>query len=201
MSKCDGFFLGMSNQYNYVINLIGNGIRYWFFSPTLQEYELMQKYKEMNKRSWSELFFDFDFLKQLNRTHWSELGNQERKGFLLLPNNLIEIRKKNKILEKMSSIELISQNAIFPLYQTSNHLMKFNTLDKFLIIQHEKGLIEKYEIETEKLDLNQLVFDITSSPNDNLVPYHLARLNYLEKKLESRLDDTLITRLSAFEIN
>ncbi len=191
----------MSNQHNYVINLIGNGIRYWFFSPSPQEYQLILKYKEMSERSWSELFFDFDFLKQLNRTHWSELGNEERKGFLLLPNNLIEIRKKNRILEKSGSIELIRYNAIFPLYQTSNHLMKFNTLDKFLIIQHEKGLIEKYEIETEKLDLNQLVFDITRSPNDNLVPFHLAGITYLEKKLESRLDDNLITSLSAFEIN
>lgn len=191
----------MSNQHNYVINLIGNGIRYWVFSPSIQEYQLMLKYKEMSERSWSELFFDFDFLKQLNRTHWSELGDEERKGFLLLPNNLIEIRKKNRILEKLGSIELIRYNAIFPLYQTSNHLMKFNTLDKFLIIQHEKGLIEKYEIETEKLDLNQLVFDITRSPNDNLVPFHLAGITYLEKKLESRLDDNLITSLSAFEIN
>ena len=191
----------MSNQHNYVINLIGNGIRYWFFSPSPQEYQLMLKYKEMSERSWSELFFDFDFLKQLNRTHWSELGNEERKGFLLLPGNLIEIRKKNRVLEKFGSIELIRHTAIFPLYQTSNHLMKFNTLDKFLIIQHEKGLIEKYEIHSDKLDLNQLVFNLVKTPKENLIPFHLSEINYLEKKLESRMDDNLITSLSAFEIN
>ena len=191
----------MSNQHNYVINLIGNGIRYWFFSPSPQEYQLILKYKEMSERSWSELFFDFDFLKQLNRTHWSELGNEERKGFLLLPNNLIEIRKKNRILEKLGSIELIRYNAIFPLYQTSNHLMKFNTLDKFLIIQHEKGLIEKYEIHSDKLDLNHLVFNLVKTPKEILFPFHLSEINYLEKKLERRMEDGLITSLFATQIH
>ena len=191
----------MSYQHNYVINLIGNGIRYWLYSPTKEEFGLMMEIKRISDKSWCELFFDFDFLKQLNRNHWSELGNEERKGFLLLPGNLIEIRKKNRVLEKFCSIELISHTAIFPLYQTSNHLMKFNTLDKFLIIQHEKGLIEKYEIHSDKLDLNQLVFNLVKTPKENLIPFHLSEINYLEKKLESRMDDNLITSLSAFEIN
>lgn len=191
----------MSNQHNYVINLIGNGIRYWLYSPTKEEFGLMMEIKRISDKSWCELFFDFDFLKQLNRNHWSELANSERKGFLLLPGNLIEIRKKNRVLEKFGSIELIRHTAIFPLYQTSNHLMKFNTLDKFLIIQHEKGLIEKYEIHSDKLDLNQLVFNLVKTPKENLIPFHLSEINYLEKKLESRMDDNLITSLSAFEIN
>jgi hypothetical protein len=79
--------------------------------------------------------------------------------------------------------------------------MKFNTLDKFLIIQHEKGLIEKYEIHSDKLDLNHLVFNLVKTPKENLIPFHLSEINYLEKKLESRMDDNLITSLSAFEIN
>ena len=191
----------MSNQHNYVINLIGNGIRYWLYSPTKEEFGLMMEIKRISDKSWCELFFDFDFLKQLNRNHWSELANSERKGFLLLPGNLIEIRKKNRVLEKFGSIELIRHTAIFPLYQTSNHLMKFNTLDKFLIIQHEKGLIEKYEIHSDKLDLNHLVFNLVKTPKENLIPFHLSEINYLEKKLESRMDDNLITSLSAFEIN
>jgi hypothetical protein len=191
----------MSNQHNYVINLIGNGIRYWLYSPTKEEFGLMMEIKRISDKSWCELFFDFDFLKQLNRNHWSELANSERKGFLLLPGNLIEIRKKNRVLEKFGSIELIRYTAIFPLYQTSNHLMKFNTLDKFLIIQHEKGLIEKYEIHSDKLDLNHLVFNLVKTPKENLIPFHLSEINYLEKKLESRMDDNLITSLSAFEIN
>ena len=191
----------MSNQHNYVINLIGNGIRYWLYSPTKEEYGLMMEIKRKSDKSWSELFFDFDFLKQLNRNHWSELANSERKGFLLLPGNLIEIRKKNRVLEKFGSIDLIRQTAIFPLYQTTNNLLKINNSDQFAIVQYEKGLIAKYEIHSDKLDLNQLMFNLVKTPKENLIPFHLSEINYLEKKLERRMDDGLITSLFATQIH
>jgi hypothetical protein len=191
----------MSNQHKYVINLIGNGIRYWLYSPTKEEYRLMMKIKRKSDKSWSELFFDFDFLKQLNRNHWSELANSERKGFLLLPGNLIEIRKKNRVLEKFGSIDLIRQTAIFPLYQTTNNLLKINNSDQFAIVQYEKGLIAKYEIHSDKLDLNQLMFNLVKTPKENLIPFHLSEINYLEKKLERRMDDGLITSLFATQIH
>lgn len=190
----------MSNH-NFVINLIGSGIRYWIFSPTKEENELIMEIKSMSDKSWSELFFDFDFLKQLKRNHWSELADRERKGFLLLPDNLIEIRRKNRILEKFYSIELIQQNAIFPLYQTNNKSMKIESNNQFALIQYEKGLIEKYEINTNKLDMNQLVFNLIKTPFEDLIPFHLGEINYLEKKLKSILDDNLVTRLVANKIH
>ncbi len=190
----------MSNQNKYVINLIGKGIRYWLYSPTKEEYGVMMEIKRISDKSWSELFFDFDFLKLLNRNHWSELAISERNGFLLLPGNLIEIRKKNRVLEKFDSIDLIRQTAIFPLYQTTNNLLKINNSVQFAIIQFEKGLIAKYEIHSDKLDLNQLVFNLVNTHNENSIPFHLTEISYLEKKLERRMDDGLITSLFANQI-
>lgn len=190
----------MSNQHTYVINLIGSGIRYWIYSPTDEEYTLMIDYKKLSNKSWSELFFDFDFLKQLNRNHWSELADMEKKGFLINPNNLIEIRKKNKILEKFNSVELVNQNTIFPLYQTSRESISYDKPYQFAIIQYEKGLIEKYEIKSDKLDLNQLTFNLIQNEMGELLPLHMNDINYLESKLECKMDDSLITSLCAIEL-
>lgn len=186
---------------NFVINFIGNGIRYWIYSPTKKEYELIMEIKRLSNKSWSELFFDFDFLKLLDRNHWSELADWERKGFLLLPDNLIEIRRKNRILEKFYSIELIQQNSIFPLYQTNDNFIKMNSNNQFVLIQYEKGLIEKYEINTINLNMNKLVFNLVKTPFDELIPFHLSNINYLEKKLKSKMDDNLVTGLFAAKIH
>ena len=190
----------MTIHHNYIINLLGSGIRYWIYFPTEDEYALMIDYKILSNKSWSELFFDFDFLKQLNRNHWSELADVEEKGFLINPNNLIEIRKKNKILEKFNSVELVNQNTIFPLYQTSRNLIKFDKPNKFAIIQYEKGLIGKYEIKSDKLDLNQLLFNLIQQEKNELLPLHMNEITYLESKQECKMDDSLITSLSAIEL-
>lgn len=166
----------------------------------MEEYAIMTDYKKLSNKSWCELFFDFDFLKQFKRNHWSELANVEEKGFLINSQNLIEIRKKNKILEKFSSIQLVLQNTIFPLYQTSIATIKFDKPNQFAIIQFEKGLIAKYEIKSDKLDLNKLLFNLVKSEKNEFLPFHLNEINYLENKIENRMDDSLITSLFAIEL-
>jgi len=166
----------------------------------MEEYAIMTDYKKLSNKSWCELFFDFDFLKQFKRNHWSELANVEEKGFLINSQNLIEIRKKNKLLEKFSSIQLVLQNTIFPLYQTSIAPIKFDKPNQFAIIQFEKGLIAKYEIKSVKLDLNKLLFNLVKSEKNEFLPFHLNEINYLENKIENKMDDSLITSLFAIEL-
>jgi hypothetical protein len=190
----------MINQNEYVINLIGIGIRFWVYSPTHEEYLSILDFQNTTKKSLNELFFDFDFLAIYNRTHWSEFSEIENTGLLLQSSNFIEIRKKGRLIEKFNALDLIQYHSIFPLYNTDEVSLKTNESARFIIVQQEKGLIGKYKIQLEKLDLNQLIFQLQSI-NNNSVPIHLSQILLNEKELIRWMDDSVITNLSVYEMN
>jgi hypothetical protein len=78
--------------------------------------------------------------------------------------------------------------------------LKTNESARFIIVQQEKGLIGKYKIQLEKLDLNQLIFQLQSI-NNNSVPIHLSEILLNEKELIRWMDDSVITNLSVYEMN
>ena len=104
---------------NYILNLFGTGIRYWICEIPISVFEEMTRIQIKQKVEWEQLLFDFDFLKHFGYHHWSELSKHpEQTGFLLDPQNRIEIKQGSKFIARFRANELTNHETLFPLYQS-----------------------------------------------------------------------------------
>ncbi len=103
-----------------IINLFGIGIRYWICKLPEDIYDEMQQIRIKHSFEWEQLLFDFDLLAHFGYAHWSELSdNPEQTGFLLDPQNRIEIKQGAKFIARFRANELTNDATLFPLYQNS----------------------------------------------------------------------------------
>lgn len=184
----------------YILNLFGTGLRYWICEIPAPIFEEMNTIRQNKSVEWENLLFDFDFLKHFGYKHWSELSSQRAQtGFLLDPQNRIEIKQGAKFVARFRSSELDSRETIFPLYNTTRHafpLQKKIDIHSLLLIQFEKGLIGKYELNTEQLQIERLEFLLTSTP----LPEIITGITYDNRPLKFLKDDTLITGTKVLEV-
>ncbi len=151
-------------SFKHYINLFGSGIRYWVCDIPIPLFEEMNKIRLNHKVEWEQLLFDFDFLKHFGYNHWSELSpHPEQTGFLLDPQNRIEIKQGSKFIARLRAHELTNSETLFPLYQTtiSNSKPKSREGFKTIFLLHiEKGMIGKYMFETSDFSIEQLRFEL-----------------------------------------
>ncbi len=192
----------MSKSENeYIVNLIGQGIRYWICSIQKEDFETMLAIKNAVKKPWNELLFDLDFLAIFDYAHWSELAQyNEKTGLILCPENIIEIRKNGKLIEKLSASALQNKNVILPLYICKESKIQPAENTHFVILQYERGLVGKYIFSDVKLNLDHLIFELKTFEETNIAPPILGGLIYKNQLLESQMDDTLITNLQVFDL-
>jgi hypothetical protein len=177
---------------DYIINLFGTGIRYWICEIPLPVFEKMNTIRLNHKVEWEELLFDFDFLQHFGYKHWSELSDQpEQTGFLLDPQNRIEIKQGAKFIARFRAHELLDEETLFPLYQTT--IADFLIRQKqgytsFVLIQFEKGLIGKFRIKTEIFNIEHLCFMLCSISEQHIV----SELRYTKEALKLMHEDAFV---------
>lgn len=186
-----------------IINLFGEGIRYWICDIPIQQFNEFEKIKKRNNLDWETMLFDFDFLTHFGYSHWSELSkNQEVKIFLLNHSNKLEIKERNKILLKKPSIDLLNKSSLFDLYSTEvihfNFLMK-RDFKSIVLIQNEIGLIAKYQIETSSFYIDKLNFQIVNNTK-KVLDGILTNLHYENKRLKIISEDVLVRSMKVFII-
>ncbi len=151
---------------NYIINLFGTGIRYWNCELTIDVFNDMNQRIQKHNVRWEDMLFDLEILNHYGFEHWSKLSSKpENVGFLLQPQNRIEIKQESKLITRFKATDLKTESTLFPLYQTV--FIKESTEDKadiksFKLIQMEKGLIGKYRFQSEKFSIDQLSFTLSS---------------------------------------
>lgn len=186
---------------SYIINLFGTGIRYWICEIPIVQFEEMETIKQLHKVEWERLLFDFEFLKRFGYKHWSDMSRYpEQVGFLLLPENRVEIKMKSKLITRFFAHELSNQETLFPLYQTYqtvNQFQELNSTKRLLVMQIEKGLIGKYAIATNQFDISSMKFGLTQLPTEEV----LSGIMYQESELKCLKDDTLVIGTKVFILN
>jgi hypothetical protein len=179
----------------YVLNLFGDGIRYWICDTDSPKWEPLVKYKNENHSDWNDLLFDLSFLNKFGFNHWSALATeQEAYGFLLTEKNRVEIKKGARFLEKFRSIELYNDTTLFPRFQTDIRTIETVNSLKLFIMQFETGLSGKYKIETEAISIDDLQFILEQviPDKDELL---FTGLNYKGIKLMNSDQDTVVRGL------
>ena len=148
--------------------------------------------KKKHNVEWEELLFDFDFLKHFGYNHWSEMPNlKEQTGFLLTTENRIEIKQKTKFITRFRAEALLNQDTLFPLYKTSWQTLENPVIfsaKRFILIQFEKGLIGKYILDIDIINIDNLEFHLTKM-NDLVI---LSTIQYESKLLKNSSQDSLV---------
>lgn len=185
---------------NFIMNLFGTGIRYWICEVPIETYDKMQHIKDKYQVEWENLLFDFDFLKHFGFNHWSELSNySEEIGFLIIPENRIEIKCASKFVARFKAIDLNSTATLFPLFRTSvmNRIVEKNPASKlFILIHYEKGLIAKYQFIADHFIIEDLDFQLEKSANHLI----LKNINYRSVLIPRVKDDSMIISTKVLEL-
>lgn len=148
----------------------------------------------------NEAIFDTAyFLELADRKYkrWFDLGNSLKLyGLLHNYQSSIEIRINGKKQRKIVSSDLIGDNLLFPLYQTTlTDIGSFQQGEGNLtIVEKEIGTVANYLFETENFSIEKLHFSIQSvNIRKDLDFTLLTNLNYEGSELSARKkSDTLV---------
>jgi hypothetical protein len=185
---------------SYIINLFEIGIRYWICDLPEPIFEEMLRLQTKHKVHWEQLLFDFDLLKHFGYNHWCQLSQQtEKTGFLLEPQNRIEIKQGSKFIARFKADQLTNSSTLFPLYQITETKWLPDTKEgckTFILTQHEKGLIGKFKFEADEFKIEYLNFNIKNLESFSF----LSEFEYQNQKLKKISDDVLTISNSAILI-
>ena len=177
---------------NYIINLFGKGIRFWNCELDQAMFDDMNRIRLKNKVEWEQVLFNLEFLNHYGFSHWSELSPEPANiGFLLDPQNRIEIKQGSKLITRFRANELDTAATLFPLYQTTylhdSRSVKPN-IKTFQLIQFEKGLIGKFKFESAAFSIENLHYFLDSIANKGF----LTAITFNDEKLNLTQEDGLV---------
>ena len=187
---------------DFIVNLFGNGIRYWIISKNDPVVNELSKLKTKLGIRWDQLLFDLTLMKKFGIDHWSNLTEiPEQYGMMLTVNDRIEIKNGIKIIKKFKAAELIDKEELFPLFNTSVYSPKhtYESQNALLVAQYETGLIAKYYFHSSRFDPDELVFHVCKpfeSTNDKL----LQVITYNGTSIKKQSEDTVVRGLRVYEI-
>jgi hypothetical protein len=177
---------------NYIINLFGTGIRYWNCELPIDVFNDMHQRIQKHNVRWEEMLFDLEILNHYGFEHWSKLSSKPANvGFLLQPQNRIEIKQESKLITRFKAIDLKTELTLFPLYQTvfiNESTENKADIKSFKLIQMEKGLIGKYKFQSENFSIDQLAFTLSSIEKKQF----LLQIQVEDRILASSQEDNVI---------
>jgi hypothetical protein len=188
------------NKSEYIINFFGTAMRYWITNIPNELMSDMESKRMKLEKSWTQLLFDFNFLEFYGYKNWCDLSTSKEKYGLVVDNYLrIEIRKNGRMIEKINYFDFTNDNLFYPLYCKRSKFLSWKNTGQFLIIQMEKGLVDKFRIKTEKLNMDKLIFDVGFISQFPLNPY-LTGISYDKISLPSTTNETIVSEFKVFQI-
>jgi len=179
----------------FIINLFGDGIRYWVCNLQEPVWEPLIAYKKTNSINWNELLMNISLLKRHGINDWSQLSiAPEKSGLVLNSSNKIEIKKGSRLMERFYSEELFVQKTLFPRFKTEFQEKEFVFKNQLIIAQYETGLIAKYQIDIESILIDDLTFTYQKplfTNNEKI----LTTLKYKKNNLKRIKEDTVVRGL------
>ena len=145
------------------------------------------------KYSLEDAFFENTFYKEIKEYNsWTDLGNVFKvSGLLNNYQSVIEIKINNKKKAKILFQELLNDELLFPLYQTT--INEVNEKGNLTIVEKEIGTIATYKFETNNFSLDKLQFTLkTVNITEELKYIVLTKIEYDRHELTSKKSDTLV---------
>lgn len=149
-----------------IVNFFGIGIRYWICRIPESEVEKLSSFRQDKELNWEDIFFDLHTLELFGYENWESFNViLEGSGWLTAERNWLEIkvgRKKRKVLVD----EFLGDGLMFDLFNKEHLEWSYEPelgARDVLLVQLETGLVGKYELNKEGVDLSQLIFNMQPS--------------------------------------
>ena len=179
-----------------VLNLFGIGCRVYKIQLT---HPLLEKLIETSKKLNTPLemaIFDAEFFNKMGDPQYKsimDLSESIIQGLVENDKSQIEIRVKERKKRMISISELIKQESLLPLYNIEIKVGFENIKMAMVIIEKEIGLVSYFKIETDKLDLDRMRFEVMEIDTGIEKLRILTDLKYNDISLKSSSNDTLVT--------
>ncbi len=149
------------------------------------------------KSTLQEALFDESFFIELNSKDyksWPDLGNQTKiHGLLNSYQSIIEIKVNSRQKRRIFTQELMHENVLFPIYNTSHFLIEGRQNQTLCIVEKEIGTIASFKLDVEKFTLEKLNFELKTIEIRNDLKYTiLTKIEYDGQTIKSKKTDTLI---------
>lgn len=185
---------------SYIINLFGNGIRYWICDLDAPQMQPLIAAKQQRSLRWDQVLFDLSLLNRHGIEHWSSLSaSKEKLGFMLTDQNRVEIKKATKLVQRFHPYELYNDRLLFPRFRTTVKPAQDLLSPHLMIFQFETGSLGKFRIETENLKLDDLVFNL-EQPIVQETDLLLTGISYEDQRIINERQDTVVRGLRVVEI-
>lgn len=188
-----------------IIVLRGRGIECAFFNLMKEDFALLKLKEKQYREPIEYLWFQKGFfplnLYSTSFSDWKSASKENLLSGLIIDNKGgIEIKLEKKIMAKIPSINLMSENTLFPLFNVikDNFLISSNLLNqkKLCAFEESIGVVFTYRFKAEKFEIEKLKFTIKYLSNKQINV--LTSISYGDALLEPIKGKNLITSQSCF---
>lgn len=180
----------------FILNLFGFGYRCKPCYLPVDTFQEMQQECMAKQMSWENAFSDHDFLHRHGYLSLSAIPSS--RSFFLFPlvaQNRFELKQRSRFLIKTSAIDLTNTGLLFERYNTT--LKPLNLVQKkdqqlILVIMEESGLIGKFEMSQEHIDVDSLRYECIEVDLPGIQTRCLTGITYNAETLKAKKQDTVI---------
>lgn len=181
----------------YIINFFGTGIRFWICKIPNDDFAKFEEIKNKRNESYENIFFDLEILNRLGYKSWAEIyPTYSGNGLKIETGNWIEIRKNARKIRTIECTAILKSTDPFEQYKTDFDNSTFNIDTNFknvALIQLEKGLVFKYKLNQQSMNLDLLKLHLHATPPFlELQNSFITGLSYQEERLESEKSDLMV---------
>jgi hypothetical protein len=193
---------GRSNADNVKISFIGIGVAIWKYSLSRELLDEMRKTALLFHLPLESAIWDADFFKYLNqRSNYKienlyDLKQNDTNGLLDSSTMQIDIWLNTRRRYKIRNMQYENSLSLFPKYRIRKIENRFEQKHRHLITFSESyiGLIKTFKIETEKFDMDKLVFNLSEVAITEGNIYNVfTSISYDGKLIKNIGSDNLVT--------
>ena len=183
----------------YILNLFGNGLKLKYLDISHPLFETLWLFKNAKQMRWNDFIFDIELLNTIGISSWESIPiSKTYEGLIVSDLNKIEIKKGSKFISKFKASDLLSQNTLFPIFDSSENERKLNQNNQLIILELNTGLIGKFKIDSKNLSGSDLKFELLRfSTHRNYCI--INKIKFQTKELKCVHQDCLIRELYVIE--
>ncbi len=190
----------LKSKNSYIINLFGNAIQIWDLDLPQEIMLKLAAHQTKFNLTWEEVVFNLEIVEKLGYQNWTDFAKPITPIRLVLDANArMELRKKGRMVELISAMELCSPSSLFSRYEVSDGVVCFKEPKQLRFIIRYKGMVSKFAFEDDAFRMDKLEFRLDRYNCKNETTLSAISLNGLP--LSSLQDDLLHVRGEMLQVN
>lgn len=179
-----------NKQQNFILNLFGTGVQIWDLDLPKETMLKLTTHQAKFNLTWEELIFNLEIVEKLGYQSWMEFAKPITPIQLIMDTSArIELRKKGRLIELISTKEVYEPTSLFSRYEVTNDESVFEQTKQLRLMIHFKGLVSKFNFQIDHFRMDKMEFNLNRKKLKNEVI--LNHISYDGLILNSFQDDLI----------